>query len=226
MKRTFDIFVSLAGLIAVSPLLLLTGLLVKLTSTGPILFVQTRIGRGLIPFALLKFRTMVPEAPKIGRLITVGEDPRITWIGRILRKTKIDELPQLLNVLKGDMSFVGPRPEVAKYVEMFRQDFQEILRVRPGITDLASIKFRDEASLLAKADDPERHYIERILPEKIRLAKEYVRQQSLWLDIKIILLTLWSLVADRLAHRSEEPAVRPILASVQSTHNSPKADNQ
>jgi len=139
-----------------------------------VFFRQKRMGRGGRPFFILKFRTMVQEAPKRGGPITCGDDPRITRIGRLLRKTKLDELPQLINVLRGDMSLVGPRPEVPKYVEMFRQDYEEILRVRPGITDLASVKFCDEAALLGSAANPEEEYLRRVLPEKIRLAKEYV----------------------------------------------------
>ena len=135
--------------------------------------------------------------------ITFGDDPRITRVGRLLRKTKIDELPQLFNVLKGDMSLVGPRPEARRYVEMFRADYEEILRVRPGITDLASLKYRDEAAILGRASDPEREYVERILPEKIRLAKQYVARASFSLDVAIIANTLWSIVADRLGRARE-----------------------
>ena len=133
---------------------------------------------------------MVQDAPKQGSLVTFGADPRITTIGRFLRATKIDELPQLFNVLLGDMSLVGPRPEVRKYVEMFRDDYAEVLRVRPGITDPASIKYRHEAEILGRADDPEKEYVERVLPEKIRLGKEYVKDSSLWLDFLTILRTL------------------------------------
>ena len=141
---------------------------------------------------------MVYDAPQKGGPITFGDDTRITTVGRLLRKTKIDELPQLINVLLGDMSLVGPRPEVSRYVEMFRDDYNVILQVRPGITDLASIKFRDEAALLGEAADPESEYIHRILPEKIRLAKEYVRRQSLRLDLSIIFATLVGLLGDRI----------------------------
>ncbi len=153
------------------------------------------MGRDFQPFWIFKFRTMVPDAPRLGGPITCGDDPRITRLGRFLRKTKIDELPQLINVLKGEMSLVGPRPEVPHYVELFRADYEEILRVRPGITDLASIKYRDEAAILGAAEDPEREYRECVLPEKIELAKQYVRQASLWTDIKIIATTLLKLAA-------------------------------
>jgi lipopolysaccharide/colanic/teichoic acid biosynthesis glycosyltransferase len=133
---------------------------------------------------------MVQDGSQMGSLITCGDDPRITRIGRFLRKTKVDELPQLINIVKGEMSLVGPRPEVRRYVEGFRNDYEEILKVRPGITDLASLKYRDEATILSKADDPEEEYRLRVLPEKIRLAKEYIQRSSLLFDIKLILRTL------------------------------------
>ena len=166
------------------------GCLVKLTSRGPVFFSQERIGRGFRPFRIFKFRSMVQDAPKQGSQVTFGADPRITTVGRFLRATKIDEVPQFFNVLLGDMSLVGPRPEVRKYVEMFRDDYAEVLRVRPGITDPASIKYRHEAEILGRAVDPEKEYIERVLPEKIRLGKEYVKNSSLWLDFMTILRTL------------------------------------
>ncbi len=198
MKRALDMLVSAVGLAVLAPLLALVAVIVKCTSTGPVFFRQQRIGRGFRPFVIYKFRTMVTDAPRRGGVITVGDDPRITGIGRILRKAKIDELPQLWNVLRGDMSLVGPRPEAAKYVELFRDDYAEILRVRPGITDLASIKYRDESAVLGQAEDPEREYVERILPEKIRLAKEYVRRSSPWFDLYLIVQTVGSLALDRL----------------------------
>ncbi len=154
MKRTLDVIVAMIGLTLLSPLLLVIALLVKLTSPGPILFRQERIGRGFKPFFICKFRTMVADAPNRGQAITVGQDPRITPLGRFLRKTKIDEAPQLLNVLCGEMSLVGPRPEVPRYVAMFRRDYAVILQVRPGITDLASIRYRDEARILQRRKIP------------------------------------------------------------------------
>ena len=193
MKRLFDILASSIGLLVLSPFMAAAAIAVRLGSSGPALFRQERIGRGGQPFFLLKFRTMVTDAAKLGGEITFGDDPRITSVGRFLRKTKIDELPQLINVLKGDMSLVGPRPEVRRYVEMFADDYAEILKVRPGITDLASIKYRDEASILGLATDPEEEYVRRILPEKIRLACEYVRRRSLLMDVAIIIGTLLSL---------------------------------
>ncbi len=204
-KRFFDCLASLCGLLVLAPLMIVVIPLIRLTSPGPVFFKQERIGRRFSPFQILKFRTMVQDAPKLGGSITFSEDPRITRVGHILRRTKIDELPQLVNVLRGDMSLVGPRPEVPKYVEMFRADYEEILQVRPGITDLASIEYRDEAAVLAEADDSEQEYVGRVLPEKIRLAKQYVRQASLWCDLTIILKTLGRLFADRLVSLNQGP---------------------
>src|SRR6516225_1894346 len=146
MKRLFDVLIASVGLLVLVPLLLVIALLIKLTSRGPVLFRQERMGRNFQPFWIYKFRTMVPDAARLGGPITAAEDPRVTVIGRLLRKTKVDELPQLFNVLRGDMSLVGPRPEVRRYVEMFHQDYEEILRARPGITDPASVKYRDESA--------------------------------------------------------------------------------
>jgi lipopolysaccharide/colanic/teichoic acid biosynthesis glycosyltransferase len=171
--------------------------LIKLDSRGPVIFKQERIGRRFKPFFIYKFRTMVKEAPMLGRAITVGEDLRITRVGRFLRRTKLDELPQLLNVLKGDMSLVGPRPELRRYVDAFEREYEQILKVRPGMTDLASLKFIDEASLLAQASDPERAYLERVLPEKIALAKQYANNPSMRLDMLLMGRTLTRLLRDR-----------------------------
>ncbi|MCE5267553.1 MAG: sugar transferase [Planctomycetaceae bacterium] len=193
MKRLFDVTVSAVGLAMLTLPMLLVALLIKLTSRGPVYFRQERMGRAGRPFVILKFRTMVQDAPSKGGPITFGADPRITRVGHWLRMTKFDELPQLINVFRGEMSLVGPRPEVRRYVEMFADDYAEILTVRPGITDLASIKYRDEATVLAQAANPEQEYVRRVLPEKIRLAKEYVRRSSLWFDLKLILLTFVAL---------------------------------
>ena len=190
MKRTFDIVVSFLGLVVLSPLLMLVALVIKLDSPGPILFRQERIGRGFRPFFIFKFRTMVQDRSGRGRLITVSDDPRITSAGRFLRKSKIDELPQLINVLKGDMSLVGPRPEVRQYVELFRTDYEQILKIRPGITDLASLKYHDEAAVLKQLENPEAEYCNRILPDKISLSKEYVKKSSFVFDLAVILKTL------------------------------------
>jgi lipopolysaccharide/colanic/teichoic acid biosynthesis glycosyltransferase len=194
MKRIFDIVLAALGLLVLSPLLLLVAVLIKLDSQGPVLFKQERIGKSFRPFFIYKFRTMVEDAPKLGGPITYGNDFRITRAGRILRKAKLDELPQLLNVLKGEMSFVGPRPEVPRYVEMFREDYHDILKIRPGITDLASIKYRAEAALLAHCQNPEEEYVVHVLPDKIRLAKEYRRRSSFFFDLTVIFKTLRGLL--------------------------------
>jgi lipopolysaccharide/colanic/teichoic acid biosynthesis glycosyltransferase len=194
MKRTFDILVAAIGLVLFAPLLLLIAIFIKLDSKGPVFFRQVRIGRNFRAFEIYKFRTMVQKASQLGTPITYGHDSRITRAGRLLRKAKLDELPQLINVLKGDMSFVGPRPEVPQYVELFRRDYMEILTVRPGITDLASLKYRDEASLLGEAVNPEEEYVSRVLPDKIRLAKDYLKHSSLLFDVAVIVKTLFQIV--------------------------------
>jgi lipopolysaccharide/colanic/teichoic acid biosynthesis glycosyltransferase len=192
-KRLFDIVVSALGLVLLSPLIVGAALLIKLDSKGPIFFRQERIGKGFRPFGIFKFRTMVQDAPQKGGSITFGADPRITRAGQFLRKTKIDELPQLINVLKGEMSLVGPRPEVRPYVELFPKDYEAILKVRPGITDLASLKYRDEAATLERAENPEDEYLRKVLPDKIGLAKEYIEKASFSFDLKLILRTIFKL---------------------------------
>jgi lipopolysaccharide/colanic/teichoic acid biosynthesis glycosyltransferase len=189
MKRSFDIFAAAIGLFVLSPLFLLIAIAIKLDSRGPVFFKQERIGREFRSFFIYKFRTMV-ENTWVGSGLTIGMDPRITRIGRWLRKTKVDELPQIINVLKGEMSLVGPRPEVPRYVEMFRQDYEEILKLRPGITDLASLKYQNESEWLSQFDHPEREYVTHVLPEKIKLAKEYVHRTSMSVDIALILKTV------------------------------------
>ena len=189
-KRGLDLGLTAVGLVVLSPLLLTVGLLVAGTSGRPVLFRQTRMGRGFRPFRIIKFRTMLLDAERLGGPLSVGADPRITPAGRLLRRFKLDELPQLFNVLAGDMSLVGPRPEVPEYVERFRAEYEEILSVRPGLTDLASLKYRDESALLASAADPRAEYVRVILPDKIRLGREYVRRASVLLDLSIIVRTL------------------------------------
>lgn len=193
-KRTFDFVVAVLGFVLLSPLFLLVAFLIKLDSPGPALFRQERIGKRFRPFRIYKFRTMVQDAPHRGGPITFGADPRITRLGRVLRKTKLDELPQLMNVLRGEMSVVGPRPEVRPYVDLFRADYEEILQVVPGITDLASVRYRDEAETLGQFEDPEEAYVKHILPEKIKLAKEYVRRSSFFFDIALIFKTFLKLL--------------------------------
>ncbi len=177
-----------------SPLFALVALLIKLDSRGPVFLRQERIGKNFKPFFIYKFRTMVKDAHKKGLQITAGGDNRITRVGRVLRKTKIDELPQLINVLKGEMSLVGPRPEVRKYVEFYKNDYIEILMVRPGITDYASILYRDEESVLKNKEDPEDYYKNILLPKKIKLAKEYIKNYSFSCDLKLIFLTIVKII--------------------------------
>ena len=178
------------GIALASPVLLLAAIVVKLDSAGPIFYRQRRVGRNFVPFDILKFRTMVADADRRGGQITAGADPRITRAGHWLRKTKVDELPQLFNVLAGDMSLVGPRPEVERYVEMYREQFAYVLSVRPGVTDPASVKYRDEAALLGASPDPEREYVERVLPDKLAIARQYIARATFRSDLAVILRTL------------------------------------
>jgi len=196
IKRIFDIILAAAGLIVLSPLLLLIAVLIKLDSRGPILFKQERIGRNFRPFRIYKFRTM-REGLQAASPLTIGADPRITRIGKYLRASKIDELPQLVNVVKGDMSLVGPRPELPRYVELFRREYEYILKVRPGLTDLASLKYSDEAAVLGQSANPQEEYVARLLPDKIVLAKEYVQHSSFWFDAKLIGETILKLYGSR-----------------------------
>lgn len=192
VKRLFDLFFASAGLLALAPVLILVAIWIKLDSKGPVFFRQVRVGQFGIPFRIHKFRTMTVEQPSSSLQITVGADARITRSGKWLRKYKIDELPQLIDVITGTMSIVGPRPEVPKYIAAYPEDLRtRVLSVKPGITDRASLEFRDENALLATATDPEREYIEKILPIKQRYYLDYVKQRSLWLDIKIILMTVY-----------------------------------
>ncbi len=196
MKRLFDIFLSGFGLILLSPLFLIVAIWIKLDSRGPIFYRQVRVGRNNTEFKIFKFRSMRIGSDK-GSLVTIGgRDPRITRSGYFIRKFKIDELPQLINVFIGDMSLVGPRPEVRHYVNYWTPEQMHVLDVRPGITDPASIKFRNENELLAKADDPEKYYIEVIMQEKIRLYLDYVEKSSFWYDIKLIFQTFKVIITE------------------------------
>lgn len=189
-KRLLDVAAAACGIVLLSPLMLLSAFAVMAASRGPLIFSHKRVGRGFSPFYAYKFRTMVHGADKSGSYVTAGGDSRITSVGRLLRKTKLDELPQLFNVLAGDMSLVGPRPEVERYVQLFRGDYSEILRIRPGITDYAAIEFRDEESVLAGYEDHEKAYREEILPAKIRLYKKYLEDISFFTDLKILISTV------------------------------------
>ena len=190
MKRLFDILFSLVALLALLPVLLVFGLSVALTSPGGAFFRQVRVGRGGKEFRLLKFRSMRPGSEAQGQLTIGGRDPRITGVGYFLRKTKLDELPQLWNVLVGDMSIVGPRPEVPRYVALYTAEQRTVLSVRPGITGMASMDYVDENEMLAKASDPERAYIEEVMPAKLALDLRYVHERTMALDLKIIWSTI------------------------------------
>ena len=194
-KRLFDLFFTIPGIIVLSPILIICAIWVKLDSPGEIFFRQVRVGRKGKTFRIFKFRTMVTDAEKKGKQITVGNDSRVTKSGEFLRHYKLDELPQLFNVLLGEMSLVGPRPEVPRYIAEYSEEDKEIvLSVRPGITDNASIEFRSENEILGKAKDPEKAYVEEILPIKIGYYKEYVENHSLVGDFAIILKTFRAIV--------------------------------
>lgn len=190
MKRLFDVLSSAMGLIVLAPVLAAVALAIKMESRGPVFYRGVRAGRYGKPFRIFKFRTMVVNAEALGSASTAEDDGRITRVGRILRKVKLDELPQLLNVLRGEMSLVGPRPQVTWAVEQYTAEERTILRVRPGITDPASVRFRNESEILRGSADPDRDYFEKIHPEKMRLSIEYVRKQSFLLDCKILLQTM------------------------------------
>jgi len=184
-----DIIFSTLAIILLLPSFFIIALLIKLDTNGPIFYRQIRMGKDFKPFGLYKFRTMVVDADKMGPLVTKDRDPRITKVGYYLRKWKLDELPQFFNVLKGDMSLVGPRPEVEKYVKLFKDDYTIVLTVKPGITDYATILFRDEEDLIARFDDVEKGYTQVILPKKIELYKKYIDDISFFTDIKLLYLT-------------------------------------
>lgn len=196
MKRLFDIFASGLGLVVLSPLFIILSIWIKLDSKGPVFYRQVRVGRYNKDFRIFKFRSMRIGSDK-GSLVTIGgRDSRITHCGYYLRKMKLDELPQLINVFIGDMSLVGPRPEVRHYVNYWTNEQMHVLDVRPGITDPASIKFRNENELMGKAEDPERFYIDVIMQEKLKLYLEYVENHSLWGDIKLIFDTFRVIVTE------------------------------
>lgn len=193
MKRIFDIVASACGLLVLSPIFLILAIWIKLDSKGPVFYRQIRVGRGNKDFKLFKFRSMRPDSDK-GRLITVGgHDPRVTRSGFYIRKFKLDEFPQLINVLAGDMSLVGPRPEVRRYVDLYTPEQMRVLDVKPGITSLASLRYRNENEILAKAVDPDKTYIEVVMPDKLAIDLEYVEKANLWTDIKLIFNTLFHL---------------------------------
>ncbi len=214
-KRTFDLVGAGLGLVLLAPLLALLGLLVKAEDGGPVLFKQERVGYRGRRFRIWKFRTMVPDAETCGLPLTVGRDPRVTRIGAWMRRLKLDELPQLFNVLVGDMSLVGPRPDVPRYVALYRAPERRVLELVPGMTDEGSIRYLGESTLLAASPDPEPHYLEVIAPEKIRLSLAYAARATVWSDLRVILKTLrhlyWSAAkTGRTAALGRgEPAVDP-----------------
>ena len=194
MKRLWDILLSGVGLIMLSPLLIVVAIWIKLDSAGPVFYRQVRVGRHNKDFRIYKFRSMYVDSDKRGLITIGGHDPRVTRAGYYIRKAKIDELPQLINVFLGDMSFVGPRPEVRKYVDMYTAEQRHVLDIRPGITDAASIKYRNENEILEKQADPEQYYIDVIMQDKLRINLDYVAHHSLLGDLKLIFNTFVAIV--------------------------------
>ena len=203
IKRIFDFVCSGIGLIILSPVLIIIAIMIKKGSDGPVFFKQIRVGKDGKNFEILKFRTMVVNAEKLGRQITVGNDNRITKVGGFLRKYKLDELPQLINVFKGDMSLVGPRPEVPRYVEMYTKEQRKVLNVKPGITDLASLRYKDENELLGKAENPDEFYINTIMPDKLALNLEYINKSNVFYDIYIIITTIIKCLYLKIIYKKE-----------------------
>ena len=193
-KRVFDFLFSVIGLVAITPVMLILAFIITIDSKGGVFYKQVRIGKNQKPFSLYKFRSMRTDADKKGLLTVGNNDSRITKIGYYLRKYKLDEMPQLINVLFGNMSFVGPRPEVEKYVKLYNQEQLMVFNVKPGITDWASIKYVNENEILAKSSQPEKTYIEEIMPAKLKLNLEYVKHNNVFVDIKIILLTIKAII--------------------------------
>lgn len=196
MKRIFDIVASGIGLILLCPLFIILTIWIKCDSIGPVFYKQVRVGRNNMDFQLFKFRSMRVGSDKKGLITVGGHDPRITRSGYYIRKYKLDEFPQLINVFKGDMSLVGPRPEVRKYVDMYTEEQMHVLDVRPGITDLASIRYRNENELLERVNDPDKYYVEVIMPDKLRINLEYVARHSFTFDIRLIFQTFRAIVSE------------------------------
>ena len=194
LKRTFDIVASGLGLLALAPLFAVVALWIKCDSQGSVFYRQVRVGRGNRDFRLFKFRSMRPDSDRLGLITVGGRDPRVTRSGYYIRKYKLDELPQLINVFKGDMSLVGPRPEVRKYVDMYTPEQMRVLDVRPGITSLASIRYRNENDILAAPDNPDRTYVEKVMPDKLAIDLEYVPKANLWTDIRLIFATFHEII--------------------------------
>lgn len=195
MKRLFDIIASAIGLIVLSPLFLFLSIWIKLDSKGPVFYRQVRVGKGNRDFRIFKFRSMRVGSDKMGLITVGGRDPRVTRSGYFIRKYKLDEFPQLINVFIGDMSLVGPRPEVRKYVDLYTDEQMHVLDVRPGITSLASIRYRNENELLEKAEDPDQYYIDVIMQDKLKIDLEYVDKASFFYDIRLIFSTFWEIIS-------------------------------
>ena len=207
MKRFFDFTAAGIGLIFIAPIITIIGLLIRSTSPGPVFFRQNRVGLNGKIFRVYKFRTMVDRAEDLGTSVTTGNDSRITPLGRFLRRTKLDELPQLINVFNGDMSLVGPRPDVPEIINNYTSEMRRIFNVRPGITSIATLHLRDEEGVLAKVEDSDSFYEEIMVPLKVKLAMEHVDEDSFWFDIKILFQTLWMLTLGRWWPIEEHPEV-------------------
>lgn len=195
MKRLVDILLSLFGLLVLLPFFVVAAVAIVLDSKGGVFFLQTRVGKDNKDFKLFKFRTMGVDAERMGQLTIGGNDSRITRVGHFLRRYKLDELPQLLNVLLGDMSLVGPRPEVRRYVDLYTPEQQQVLSIKPGLTDYASIKYADESELLAKAENPEQFYIETVMPDKLAINLKYIKSRSLAMDMGILFKTIGKILS-------------------------------
>jgi lipopolysaccharide/colanic/teichoic acid biosynthesis glycosyltransferase len=194
IKRIFDFIISFVSLLFIFPLLFLISIIIKISTPGPVLYKQVRVGKYNKEFKIFKFRTMHLNADKMGLLTVGGRDPRVTTVGYYLRRYKVDELPQLINVFKGDMSFVGPRPEVRQYVNLYSENQKKVLNVKPGITDLASIEFRNENEILSEQEDPNQYYIDNIMPKKLEINLKYIAQRDLLKDLGVIIKTFGAIL--------------------------------
>jgi lipopolysaccharide/colanic/teichoic acid biosynthesis glycosyltransferase len=221
LKRVFDFVAVCFGLVVVSPLIAIIALLLKATSPGPVFFQHNRVGRHGKVFRAYKFRTMVEGADRMGTSVTTSDDPRITAIGRILRTTKMDELPQLVNVFKGDMSLVGPRPEVAEIVENYAPEMKRVFQVRPGITSLATLHLKDEEEILAQVPDPDQFYENVLVPLKVQLAMEHVNRNSFSFDLRILCQTMWTVTLGRWWPIEEHQTISELNEKLSSFHGKP-----
>jgi len=215
LKRFFDITAAGIGLIFIAPIITIFGLLIRTTSIGPVFFRQNRVGLNGKIFLVYKFRTMVDRAEDLGTSVTTGNDARITPLGRFLRRTKLDELPQLMNVFNGEMSLVGPRPDVPEIVKNYMPHMKHIFEVRPGITSVATLHLRDEEEILAKVNDPDKFYEDVLVPLKVKLAMEHVDKNSFWFDMKILFQTVWMLTLGRLWPIKEHPEVAKLKSEIE-----------